>query len=120
MAATERFTVDPALQLVVGPQFHKKTREGSIFHPAIADTEADGWGRRIVKRDHAKRRTDAKRAGDAVDSSPLNELDFLLAVDDSSRVGALRFQDEELGGPLAPHADLAVGPVPGGNLMLPR
>src|SRR5205823_1394805 len=25
---------------------------------------------------------------------PLNELDFLLAVDDFSRVGALRFQDE--------------------------
>ncbi len=30
-----------------------------------------------------------------MESSPLGELDFLLAVDDESRVGALRFRDEE-------------------------
>ena len=95
LASQDRFTIDPALQLVVGPQFHKKARDGSIFHPAIADTEADGWGRRVIKRDHAKRRSEAKRSGEAVDVQPLNELDYLLAVDDASRVGALRFQDEE-------------------------
>jgi serine/threonine-protein kinase HipA len=37
---------------------------------------------------------EARRAGAAVDSRPLNQLDFLLAVDDASRAGALRFQDE--------------------------
>jgi hypothetical protein len=29
-----------------------------------------------------------------MDSRPLNQLDFLLEVDDASRAGALRFQDE--------------------------
>ena len=95
LSAADRFSIDPALQLVPGTQFHKKTRDGSIFHAAIADTEPDGWGRRVVLRDHAKRMQQARRAGTKVDARPLNDLDFLLAVDDASRVGALRFQDEE-------------------------
>ncbi|HEY1690530.1 MAG TPA: type II toxin-antitoxin system HipA family toxin [Polyangiaceae bacterium] len=95
LAAPDRFSIDPALPLVAGPQFHKKTRDGSIFTPAIADTEPDGWSRRVILRDHAKRMQEARRAGVEVDSRPLNDLDFLLAVDDVSRVGALRVQDEE-------------------------
>jgi serine/threonine-protein kinase HipA len=61
----------------------------------IADTEPDGWGRRVISRDHAKRRQTARRAGMDAGSSQLNAVDFLLAVDDGSRVGALRFRDEE-------------------------
>ena len=95
LTAADRFTIDPALQLVAGPQFHKKTRDGSIFHAAIADTEPDGWGRRVIQRDHAKRRQELRRAGNEAEVRPLNELDYLLAVDDFSRVGALRMQDEE-------------------------
>jgi serine/threonine-protein kinase HipA len=94
LSASDRFSIDPALQLVAGAQFHKKTREGSVFHAAIADTEPDGWGRRVILRDHAKRMQQARRAGTETDSSPLNQLDFLLEVDDASRAGALRFQDE--------------------------
>ena len=95
LAAADRFTIDPALQLASGAQFHAKARDGSIFHAAIADTEPDGWGVRVMRRDHAKRRQRAKRAGEPVDARPLNHLDFLLGVDDVSRVGALRFRDEE-------------------------
>jgi serine/threonine-protein kinase HipA len=95
LSAPDRFSIDPALQLVPGAQFHKKTRDGSIFHAAISDTEPDGWGRRVILRDHAKRMQGARRTKAEVDMRPLNELDFLLAVDDASRVGALRFQDEE-------------------------
>jgi serine/threonine-protein kinase HipA len=95
LSAPDRFSVDPALQLVAGPQFHPRTKDGSIFHAAIADTEPDGWGRRVILRDHAKRRQEARRAGGEADARPLSHLDFLLEVDDSSRVGALRFQDEE-------------------------
>ena len=95
LSTPDRFPIDPALPLVSGPQFHKKTREGSIFNAIVADTEPDGWGRRIILRDHAKRIQEARRAGAAVESRPLNHLDFLLEVDDPSRVGALRFQDEE-------------------------
>jgi len=95
LSARDRFSIDPALQLVPGAQFHKKTRGGSIFHSSIADTEPDGWGKRIILRDHAKRMQEARRAGAELDTQPLNDLDFLLEVDDASRVGALRFQDEE-------------------------
>jgi serine/threonine-protein kinase HipA len=94
LSAADRFSIDPALPLVAGAQFHKKARDGSVFHGAIADTEPDGWGRRVILRDHAKRRHQARRAGAAKDSAPLSQLDFLLAVDDASRAGALRFQDE--------------------------
>ena len=94
LAGAERFAIEPALALVTGPQFHRKTRDGSVFHAVIADTEPDGWGRRVIQRDHAKRRQEARRIGEVVEPSPLNSLDYLLAVDDGSRVGALRLQDE--------------------------
>ena len=95
LAAADRFAIEPDLPLVGGPQFHRKSRGGSVFHAAIADTEPDGWGRQVIQRDHAKRRQEARREGRAVASPPLNSLDYLLAVDDVSRVGALRFQDED-------------------------
>ena len=94
LAASDAFALAPDLRLVTGPQFHKKTRDGSVFHDPIADTEPDGWGKNIILRDHAKRRQEAKRTGGPPPRQTLDSLDFLLAVDDISRVGALRFQDE--------------------------
>lgn len=94
LAAPDRFAIEPGLPLVAGPQFHRKGRHGSVFQGAIADTEPDGWARRVILRDHAKRRQEARRAGESGDTAALNTLDFLLAVDDVSRVGALRFRDE--------------------------
>lgn len=94
ITSPQRFAIEPNLPLVVGPQFHKKTRDGSVFHGSIADTEPDGWSKRVILRDHSKRRLANQKAGKETDSQPLNTLDFLLAVDDFSRVGALRFQDE--------------------------
>ncbi len=94
MNAPDRFAIEPGLPLVAGPQFHRKVRAGSVFHAAIADTEPDGWARRVIQRDHAKRRQEARRDGRPVDASPLNSMDYLLAVDDISRIGALRLQDE--------------------------
>lgn len=95
LAGADRFAIEPGLPLITGPQFHRRTRDGSVFHAVIADTEPDGWGRRVIQRDHAKRRQEARRRGDAVDPRPLTAMDYLLAVDDVSRVGALRFKDEE-------------------------
>lgn len=95
LAAPDSFALEPQLPLVTGPQFHKKIADGSVFYAAIADTEPDGWGRRVIARDHAKRRQEARRSGEAIEARPLNSLDYLLAVDDASRVGALRFQDED-------------------------
>ncbi len=81
----ERFGVSADLPLVVGYQAHKAAgAHDSVFHGAIADTAPDAWGRRVIARDHAKRRrTDPQLPA-------LTELDYVLAVDDFSRVGALR------------------------------
>jgi serine/threonine-protein kinase HipA len=89
-----RFALGPSLPLQAGPQFHRKSRDGSLFHAAIADTEPDGWGRRVILRDHVKRRQALRREGKEEETQPLNALDYLLAVDDFSRVGAVRFRDE--------------------------
>jgi hypothetical protein len=43
--------VDPSLPLISGFQFHGRQKGGSLFHGAIADTEPDGWGKRIILRD---------------------------------------------------------------------
>jgi len=88
------FALGPSLPLQAGPQFHRKPNDGSLFHAAIADTEPDGWGRRVIMRDHIKRRQELHREGKEEEAQPLNALDDLLAVDDASRVGALRFRDE--------------------------
>ena len=85
LASPTRFTVSADLQLTSAHQYHKAaSQHDSVFHGALADTAPDAWGRRVIARDHAKRRrTDPTLAA-------LTELDYLLAVDDFSRVGALR------------------------------
>jgi serine/threonine-protein kinase HipA len=90
-----RFALGTALPLQTGPQYHRKPEDGSLFHAAIADTEPDGWGKRVIMRDHIKRRQVLRREGKEEEAQPLNALDYLLAVDDDSRVGALRFRDED-------------------------
>lgn len=95
LGAPARFALGPTLPLQTGPQFHRKPKDGSLFHAAIADTEPDGWGRRVIVRDHIKRRQELRREGKEEEAQPLNALDYLLAVDDFSRVGALRFRDED-------------------------
>lgn len=95
LVAEDRFALEPGLPLVSGMQYHQQARDSSLFHGAIADTEPDGWGRKVILRDHAKQRQQARESGAVVETRALNHLDFLLAVDDSSRVGALRFRDED-------------------------
>lgn len=92
LADSKPFSIEPALRLVSGPQFYRASKDGSKFSGAIADTEPDGWGRRVILRDHAKRREQI-RADGGRDLPPPNALDFLLAVDDMSRIGALRLRD---------------------------
>lgn len=89
------FEIDPALPLRFGRTFKSKNGNTSIFHGAIADSEPDGWARQVILRANAKHRKNQKDRGFPFDNSPLTSLDFLLAVDDFSRIGALRFQDEK-------------------------
>ncbi|MGP1664560.1 MAG: HipA N-terminal domain-containing protein [Rhodanobacter sp.] len=94
LAASDRFAIEPGLPLVAGMQFHPQQRDGSLFHGAIADTEPDGWGRKVILRDHAKRRKQSRGSGTGIEPGLLDHLDYLLAVDDPTRMGALRFRDE--------------------------
>ncbi len=94
LADRERFMVSPDLPLLADRQFRKAPgRNDSVFHFAIADTEPDGWGYRVIARDHARRRSQAGATPGSAESRALNELDYLLGVDDVSRVGALRLRD---------------------------
>jgi serine/threonine-protein kinase HipA len=83
-----RFEVSPDLPLVAGHQPHRAaTKSDSVFHFALADTAPDAWGRRVISRAHAKQRKDNPELG------ALTEMDYLTAVDDFSRIGALRLRD---------------------------
>jgi len=86
----DRFAISPDLDLITGYQPRKApSPSDSCFHFAIADTAPDAWGRRVIARDHARRR----RRNATL--APLTEMDYLLAVDDFSRVGALRLRSED-------------------------
>jgi serine/threonine-protein kinase HipA len=89
----ESFAIDPALPLQHGRTFRSKKVDFSVFHGAIADSAPDGWARQVIMRSYGKLRSKTKNQK-PFDSTPLTSLDFLLAVDDFSRIGALRFQDE--------------------------
>ena len=84
----ESFNVSPDLKATPGYQTRKAaTTEDSPFFLALGDTEPDAWGRRVIARPHAKRREGNPTLG------ALTELDYLCAVDDFSRMGALRLRD---------------------------
>lgn len=86
------FDVSPDLQRVQGFQPRKApTKDDSCFFLALADSEPDAWGRRVIARAHAKDRKENPALG------PLTELDYLCAVDDFSRIGALRLHDAKKG-----------------------
>ena len=78
LAAPDRFAIGPDLPLITGPQFHRKSGQGSVFQGAIADTEPDGWARRVILRDHAKRRGEARNASPGpLPSEALNALSLI-------------------------------------------
>ena len=86
-----------ALQLPDGGILFGGTSVGpdeDLLEKLRVDTDPDGWARRVILRDHIRRRQELRREGKE-EAQPLNALDYLLAVDDVSRVGALRFRDED-------------------------
>ncbi len=85
-----RFSLEPALQVGPGP-YH--TAPDTPMFGAIGDSAPDRWGRALMRRMERRR---AEREGGA--PRTLQEIDFLLLVDDEARQGALRFAEKE-GGP---------------------
>lgn len=80
---SEKFALDPALQLTSGA-FH--TTPDQILFGAMGDSAPDRWGRVLMRRAESMR---AKSAREAVRT--LSEADYLLGVNDEARQGALRF-----------------------------
>ena len=86
----ERFPLEPALTLGPGP-FH--TAADMPMFGAIGDSAPDRWGRALMRRMERRRAEREKHT-----PRTLQEIDYLLLVDDEARQGALRFAGRE-GGP---------------------
>jgi serine/threonine-protein kinase HipA len=101
--ARDRFALGPSLPL--GPGAFQ-TSPGTALHDVLKDSAPDRWGRTLIMR--ASRRADAaaQRA-----TRTLNEIDFLLGVNDEAREGALRFAESEGGPFLAPASGHPVPPL---------
>ena len=90
LEAPARFSLEPALQLGPGP-FHAAA-DMPLFG-ALGDSAPDRWGRALMRRAE-RRRAERERQTPRT----LQEIDYLLLVDDEARQGALRFAEAE-GGP---------------------
>ena len=81
------FCLDPDISMFSGRQYTEKNIFGMF-----ADASPDRWGRVLMKRREAiKARTESRKPNKMYDS------DFLLGVYDQTRVGALRFKENENG-----------------------
>ena len=77
------FLLDPDIMLYSGPQFPGAKENFGVF----LDSMPDSWGRTLMKRRAAQL---AKEDGRPV--TVLHDIDFLLGVADTCRMGALRFK----------------------------
>lgn len=96
----EQLLLDPDIGWFSGPQFPN----GKDNFGAFLDSMPDRWGRMLMKRRAAQM---AKEVGKPVPT--LYDIDFLLGVQDESRMGALRFKLDRNGPFLG---NDAVSPVP--------
>lgn len=92
--------LDPQLQLVEGRQF------GDGPFGLFLDSAPDRWGRMLIDRREAHLARSEER-------SPRRFLDsdYLLAVDDRTRMGALRFKEDPDGAFLADVSDRPIAPL---------
>jgi serine/threonine-protein kinase HipA len=86
---SERFAIDPALQLTKGT-FH--TANDSKMFGAIGDSAPDRWGRVLMRRAESRRAKDMGKT-----PHTLMEMSYLLGVSDEARQGALRFSENPEG-----------------------
>lgn len=84
------FSIDGNLSLVEGWQYARKG--AAEVSPAFHDSSPDRWGRLLMDRREAAR---ARRDGEK--PKGLRAWDYLMGVDDDSRMGALRLRDPDTG-----------------------
>ncbi len=84
----DAFAIDPtSLPLQQGPH------HGATLWGAIQDCGPDRWGRVLIERAVRKK---------VLTQKPYRDLDYVLALDDASRIGALRFRFDTRSPFLAP------------------
>lgn len=93
------FVLDPRLQLVGGRQHADASNPFGL----LTDSAPDRWGRLLIRR-RAALESSAKAA-------VLFDSDYLLAVSDTCRMGALRFRQSSDGPFLARDTELSVPPL---------
>ena len=83
LSYSEAFALDPAnLPLDTNPVYSNS--EKSALPGAMRDTVPERWGKKLIRR--AIRKSGEKRS--------LSEIDYLLAMNDQTRIGALRYKRE--------------------------
>lgn len=94
LSQPKAFAIDPtSLPLRAGPH------HSPMLFGAVQDCGPDRWGRVLIER--AVRRQ-------VLDAKPYRDLDYVLALEDSTRIGALRFRT----GPEGPFLATCSGRVP--------
>lgn len=86
LVTEKQFLLDPDITWNKGQQFPLGKFNFGVFNDSMPDT----WGRTLMKRREAAIAKEEKRA-----ARNLHDLDFLLGVNDESRMGGLRFKLKE-------------------------
>ncbi|MCQ2798708.1 MAG: HipA domain-containing protein [Bacilli bacterium] len=90
--------IDPNLEYFSGPQYvDGEKKQFGVF----MDSAPDRWGRMLMNR----------RRLSAGDKTPLRESDYLLGVDDYSRLGAIRFSLEKGGKFISDEKNMSAPPI---------
>ncbi len=77
------YALDPANLPRLRQPFYTNSKQ-SALPGALRDTAPDRWGQQLIKRAFRK----------SGDDRTLSEIDYLLAITDRTRIGALRFKRE--------------------------
>lgn len=85
ITSKNQLLLDPDIQFYSGPQYPDKKENFGVFLDSMPDT----WGRTLMKR---RAFQEASQYGEK--AKTLYDIDYLLGVDDKSRMGALRFKTD--------------------------
>jgi serine/threonine-protein kinase HipA len=98
----EQLLLDPDIGWFSGPQFPNGKENFGVF----LDSMPDRWGRTLMKRRAAQLAKEAEKP-----TPKLYDIDFLLGVQDESRMGALRFKTDPNGPFLSDTAQYPIPPI---------
>lgn len=81
----DSFSISPSMPLQTGRFFANALNQSLAFPLSICDSCPDSWGSKIIRN--------ALRCGTV--KRKINDFDILAAIDDFTRVGALRYMDDQ-------------------------